>query len=89
MTQIDLIQTADTIGFIGVFSILIAYFLLQINRLSSTGLGYSLINLLGASMILVSLAYHWNLPAVVMEGAWALISFYGIVKALCFSSSVK
>jgi paired small multidrug resistance pump len=72
----------DIIGFIGVGIILIAYCLLQANRLSAKHLSYSLMNLIGASMILFSLFYTWNTPAVFIEIAWILISLYGVVKSL-------
>jgi len=32
--------------------------------------------------ILTSLAFDFNLPAVLMEGCWAVISLYGLIKAL-------
>jgi hypothetical protein len=32
--------------------------------------------------ILVSLVFDFNLSAVLMEGCWALISLYGLAKAL-------
>jgi len=73
---------ADIIGLIGVGLILIAYFLLQIHRLSAQNFSYSLLNFVGAGMILFSLFYAWNTPAVIIEVAWILISLYGMFKAL-------
>jgi hypothetical protein len=37
-------------------------------------------NLVGAGLILLSLARDFNLSAVAMEGAWALVSFAGLVR---------
>lgn len=71
---------ADVIGTIGVALTLIAYFLLQIDRISSTGRNYSLLNTVGAVLILFSLYYNWNTPAVIMETAWFLISLYGLIR---------
>jgi hypothetical protein len=71
---------ADTVGIIGVGLTLLAYFLLQIERLTSDGLGYSLLNLIGAIMVMYSLMFNWNTPAVIMEAAWILISLYGTVR---------
>jgi hypothetical protein len=79
---VNLTQLGDIIGFMGVSSILLAYFLLRADFLSSNSVGYSLINLLGSGMIMFSLFFHWNTPAVFMETAWMSISFYGIVKAM-------
>jgi len=78
---IDMMILADIIGSLGVAFILLMYFLLQINRISSAQISYSLGNLLGAGMILFSLFFHWNFPAVLMEIAWMLVSVYGLIKA--------
>jgi hypothetical protein len=41
------------------------------------------INLLGAILVLVSLADAWNLPSAVLELFWGAISVYGLVR--CWS----
>ncbi len=70
----------DGLGLIGVCSIVAAYLMLQIDRLEAKGLAYSVLNFLGAALILVSLFGAFNLSAAVMEAVWALISLYGIVS---------
>jgi hypothetical protein len=70
----------DLIGNIGVFMILIAYFMLQLNRISNRSLTYSLMNLGGAFLILVSLYFDFNLSAFIIEFFWLLISLYAIYK---------
>jgi hypothetical protein len=80
----NILIIADTIGTIGVAITLLAYFLLNINRLTPEGKLYPLLNLFGSAGILYSLFYNWNTPAVMMEVAWMLISFYGTVKAFRF-----
>ncbi len=65
-------------GNIGVACFLIAYFLLQKGRIPHTGLWYLGLNLAGSLLVMVSLLFHWNLPAFLLEAAWALISIYGI-----------
>lgn len=72
----------DLIGLLGVTILLIAYFLLQSGKLTTTHLWYSILNLLGALMILYSLFFDWNLSAVVIETVWALISVFGIWRVL-------
>ncbi len=37
-------------------------------------------NLLGALLILVSLFDAWNLPSVMIEVFWAVISLYGVAR---------
>lgn len=38
------------------------------------------LNLVGAGLILFSLAYDFNLSAVLMEGAWAVVALIGLVR---------
>lgn len=72
----------DVIGFAGVFMVLVAYTLLQARRMDGNGLWYPLINLVGAILILVSLLYKPNMPAIVMEAAWVVVSVIGIFFAV-------
>ena len=71
----------DLVGTLGVIMILVAYFLLQTERLSGQSISYSVVNLLGSLMITVSLVYHFNLSSFIIEMAWIAISIYGIVRA--------
>ena len=68
------------IGNIGVVVLMITYLMLQLNKLRSDGLAYSLLNAVGASLIVVSLLHDFNLSALVMEIFWILISFVGIYR---------
>ena len=70
----------DIIGTVGVATIVLTYILLQIERLRSDQLAYSLLNGIGAALILVSLYYDYNLPSVIVEAFWLVISIFGIVK---------
>ena len=72
----------DVIGLIGVGLIIVAYLLLQMERLHSRDLGYSVINLVGALLIAFSLLFAFNLSAFVIEIIWVVISILGIRKAL-------
>ena len=72
----------DVIGTIGVAIIVLTYVLLQIERIRSDQLSYSLLNAAGASLILISLYFTFNFPAFVVEFFWLLISLYGIGKYL-------
>jgi hypothetical protein len=71
----------DAFGIFGSLLIVIAYFANLRGALATTGAAYSLLNLIGASLILFSLWFAWNLAAAVMEGFWAAISIYGLVHA--------
>jgi multidrug transporter EmrE-like cation transporter len=70
----------DFLGNIGVVVLMVTYLMLQLNKLSSDGLAYSLLNAIGASLIIVSLLYDFNLSALLMEVFWVLISFVGIYR---------
>jgi hypothetical protein len=72
----------DFLGNVGVALIVIAYLLLQLNRLSSNTLSYSLLNAAGAALIIVSLWSNFNLSAFIMEAFWVLISLIGICRYL-------
>lgn len=72
----------DLVGIIGVVIIVVAYLLLQLERLKSTSLIYSVMNAVGASMIVASLIVDFNLSALLMEVFWVLISFIGIGRHL-------
>jgi hypothetical protein len=68
----------DLVGLIGVAIIVVAYLLLQLEKLKSTNLSYSVMNALGASLIVASLIVDFNLSALLMEVFWVLISCIGI-----------
>ena len=71
----------DFIGNIGVVLLMVAYLLLQLNKLSA-GLSYSILNVVGASLIVVSLLANFNLSAFIIEVFWILISLIGIYRNL-------
>lgn len=71
---------SDLIGIIGVFIIIVAYMLLQLEKMDAKNLSFSVLNTLGALLILISLLYDWNLASFLMESIWMLISLYGILK---------
>tara|TARA_R110001583_G_scaffold41891_1_gene133131 strand:+ start:26792 stop:27040 length:249 start_codon:yes stop_codon:yes gene_type:complete len=70
----------DFVGNVGVFLLLAAYLLLQLNKLSSNHLSYSILNAMGAIFIIISLIYEFNLSAFAIEFFWLLISLVGIVN---------
>jgi hypothetical protein len=72
----------DLAGFIGVLMIVIAYLLLQLDKLPSSSLSYSLLNAAGALLIIVSLVFRFNLSAFIVEVFWLLISLFGLTRSL-------
>jgi hypothetical protein len=72
----------DLVGNIGVLLMVIAYLLLQLEKLSSAALSYLLLNAVGAMLVMISLMFRFNLSAFLMEAFWLLISLYGLAKPL-------
>jgi hypothetical protein len=72
----------DILGSLGVGVIVVTYLLLQLGRVRSDQLIYSLLNGVGAALILISLYYDFNLPSVIVEAFWLVISIFGILKYL-------
>lgn len=70
----------DFVGNVGVVVLMIAYLMLQLNRLRSDGLAYSVLNAAGACLIVLSLLVNFNLSAFIMEVFWVLISLVGIYR---------
>jgi len=70
----------DALGVVGVLLILVAYAGAQTGRLEPREAPALVMNLVGACLILWSLAYDFNLSAVLMEGAWALVALYGLAR---------
>ena len=72
----------DIAGFIGVVLIIVAYLLLQLEKLPSSSPKYSLINAAGALLIMVSLIFAFNFSAFIVEAFWFLISLVGLWRSL-------
>jgi len=70
----------DVVGTLGVAMIVVAFAAVQSGRLATKRLSYSLLNLVGASLILISLLYNFNLASMIIEVFWILISVWGIVN---------
>lgn len=78
----------DGVGILGAALIVAAYWLLQVGRLDSRSLSFSIVNGLGASGILYSLIFDFNLSAFAIESFWLVISLYGIYRALRLRKSL-
>ncbi len=56
----------DFIGNIGVFFIILGYLLLQTNKINSTDIKYSLLNIVGASLVIISVMENFNMSAFII-----------------------
>ncbi|BAO56307.1 CBU_0592 family membrane protein [Nonlabens marinus] len=70
----------DWIGAVGVFLILLAYFLNVIGRVKTVSLTFILLNLVGASLACAAsiLLRYW--PFILLEACWSLISLGSLIK---------
>ena len=80
--MINLVVISDLVGMIGVSFVLLAFTLLNMNKLTPLSMVYQVMNLTGAIFLLFSLCFHWNISSVVIEIAWMAISIVGIVRIL-------
>ena len=72
----------DVVGNIGVFMMVLAYLLLQLEKLPGSSVSYLLLNAAGAILVMISLLFRFNFSAFLMEAFWLLISLYGLTKTL-------
>lgn len=72
---------ADVIGICGSILFIGAFIYANITP-SMNKILFNILNLIGALLLLISLSVHFNLAAVVLEAAWAMIAIFGLVAAL-------
>jgi len=71
---------SDAVGLLGTLLIVLAYFLLQLERVEPRGLSYNALNLIGAICLLISLVFTFNLASFVIELFWIAASLIGLWK---------
>ena len=69
-------------GIVGVFLVLYAYLLLQLNKFEKDDLRFVLINAIGSILILITFTVQWNLASFLIEVAWLLISLFGLARII-------
>ena len=74
----------DAAGVVGVLLILIAYAGATAGKLDPKSWPALVLNLVGALLILWSLTVDFNLSAMLMESAWALVAVAGLVRLALF-----
>jgi hypothetical protein len=70
----------DSIGFIGVTILLIAYFLNLTDKIGKDSVVYLQMNFFGAGLACLAsvLMNYW--PFIILEGSWTMVSAFGILK---------
>lgn len=72
----------DILGLLGATLFVVAFAGVQVERLDPHGAPALLMNLVGAVLVLISLAYDFNLPSFVLETVWGLVAAYGLIKLM-------
>lgn len=70
----------DIVGLAGVVMMLIAYGATVAGKVDVQAWPALAANLVGAVLVLISLAHDFNLSAAVIESAWAVIALVGLVR---------
>lgn len=73
---------ADILTYAGVILILLAFFLLSINKVKPTDNSYLYMNFIGAGLACAGAWLINSVPFVLLEGIWSIVALWGIVKKL-------
>jgi len=73
-------QTLELIGVAGFVFYMLSYALLQLGKISGQCYTYTLLNMLAASLVLVSLLNQFNLASALIQISWIVISVVGIYR---------
>jgi hypothetical protein len=72
----------QTISVVGALAILGAYAASQFGLADASKLSYQAANFLGSAALTVVAVVDWQLGFILLEGAWALMSLWGIAAIL-------
>lgn len=72
----------DVVGIIGVIFYQVAYGGLQLGRFQQDDLRYIGLNILGPACLLYSLAFHFNLAAIITQVVWICLTVLGLVRSI-------
>ena len=72
----------DLMGTIGVGLILFAYFLNTSRLLNSDSKMFYVLNIIGSLLACYASYLISYLPFIILEGTWALVSIYGLMKTM-------
>lgn len=70
------------IGIAGFFSYMAGFAALQLGFIDGNGTVYTVSNLLGACLVLISLTTAFNLASLLIQIAWIMIGLYGLWRRL-------
>lgn len=79
----------DAIGLAGVVFYISAYAALQAGLLRGNGYTYTIMNLIAAALVLVSLTNNFNLSSAIIQTTWIAISVFGLGRYFILHHSTR
>lgn len=73
-------QILEIIGIAGFVFYMLSYGLLQLGKISGQGYTYTVLNMLAATFVLISLLHQFNLASVLIQISWIAISIVGLLR---------
>ncbi|MDQ3856634.1 MAG: hypothetical protein M3281_09620 [Chloroflexota bacterium] len=73
-------ELTQAISLAGALMILSAYIANQLGRLSRRSTTYTALNLVGSALLAYVAVVGWQLGFIVLEGTWALVSLYALIR---------
>lgn len=73
-------QILEVVGVAGFLFYMLSYALLQLGKISGQCYTYTLLNMLAASLVLVSLFNQFNLASALIQISWIAISIVGVFR---------
>lgn len=70
----------DLIGFTGVAILLLAFLLNLLKKITSTGLPYIIMNIVGAGLACLASWLIGYIPFVVLEATWMVVSIFALIR---------
>ncbi|MEM9583741.1 MAG: hypothetical protein AAGA08_11550 [Pseudomonadota bacterium] len=78
----DLHLILQITGVLGFLSYMGGFAALQLGKLDGNGIGYVLTNIIGATLVLISLIGAFNLASLLIQVSWIVIGCCGILRHL-------
>lgn len=70
----------DLFGWAGAFEVLLAYFLISLNKIESKSYKYQLLNLTGAIFLIINTLYIKAYPSAFVNVVWVGVALYALLK---------
>jgi len=89
VTPFDNASLHDWAGYLGVAVYLGSYVALQLGFIRGSGYHYAFLNMIAASLLLISLYENFNLASAIIQGSWILISLVGITRVFLINHRLR